>query len=223
MNIVYNIQALTVTENAKFSGMHLDCNLTWKAHIDNLMKKLSSICFMLRKLLPTAKRKMLRMVYFAHFYSKIIYDIIFWGSSLSMRNVFKIQKRAIRITPRLGPRSSCREGFQKLDILTVPCLYTYVLMLFAVKNLSIYQNNTSVHLMNTRQQNNLHIPSVRLSSIQRGVYYPPLKISDQLTQNIFKFHYNKHIHKTLLREYLVKKAFYSIEQFLSVGHSDVHI
>jgi len=79
-----------------------------------------------------------------------------------MRNVFIIQKRAIRIMLKLGPSSSCREGFKKLDILTVPCLYIYALMLFAV-NFNIYQTNSSVHGMNTRQQNKLHILSVRLS------------------------------------------------------------
>jgi hypothetical protein len=46
-----------------------------------------------------------------HYFS---YGIIFWGSSSSMRNVFIIQKREIRIMLRLGPRSSCREGFIKL-------------------------------------------------------------------------------------------------------------
>jgi len=34
---------------------------------------------------------------------------------------------------RLGPRSYCREGFKKLAIRTVPCLYIYALMLIAVK------------------------------------------------------------------------------------------
>ena len=170
LKIAYNNRALTVTENIKFLGMLLDCNLTWKSHIDDLIKKFSLICIMLRKLLPPVNVKMLLVVYFAHSYSQISYDIIFWSSSSSMRNVFIIKKRAIRIVLRLGPRSSCRGGLKKLDTLTVPCLCIYTLMLFAVKNLNIYHTNTSVHGMNTRQQNKLHIPSVRLSSIQRCVY-----------------------------------------------------
>ena len=97
LNIAYNIRALTVTENIKFSRMHLYCNLTWKSHIENLIKKLISICFMLRKLLPIVKVKMLCMVHFAPFYSKISYDIIFWGSSSSMRNVFIIQKEELEL------------------------------------------------------------------------------------------------------------------------------
>jgi len=71
---------------------------------------------------------MLRMVYFAHFNSQISYNIIFWGSFSSMRNVFIIQKREIRIMLRMGPTSSCRDGFKKLDILKSSLLYIYALM-----------------------------------------------------------------------------------------------
>ena len=77
--------------------------------------------------------------------------------------------------------------------------------------------------MNTRQQNKLHIPSVRLSSIQRGVYCSSVKIFDQLPQNIFKFCNNIHTFKTLLGDCLVKNTFYSIEEFLSAGRNDVDI
>ena len=161
------------------------------------------------------------MVYFAHFSSHISYGLVFWGSSSSVKNVFIIQKRAFRIMLRLGARSCCREGFKKLDVLTVPRLYIYALMLSAVRNLNICQTNSSVHGMNTRQQNKLHIPSVRLSSIQRGVCYSSVKIFNQLPQNIFKYCNNVHAFKTLLRDYLVKNAFYSIEEFLSAGHNNV--
>ena len=85
---------------------------------------------------------MLRVVYFAHFYSQIGYGIIFWGSSSSMRNVFIIIKIAIRIILKLGPRSSFRVSLKKLDILTVPCLYVYTLMLLAIKNVNIHQTNS---------------------------------------------------------------------------------
>ena len=77
-------------------------------------------------------------------------------------------------------------------------------MLFAVKNPYIYQTNMSVHGMNTRQQNKLHITLVRLSSMQRGIYYSSVKIFNQLPQNIFKFHNSVRIFKTLLRYYFVK-------------------
>ena len=96
-------------------------------------------------------------------------------------------------------------------------------MLFAVKNLNIYQTNSSVHGMNTRQQNKLHISSVSLPSIQRDVYYSSVKIFNQLPQNILQFCYNMHTFKILLRDYLLKNAFYFTEEFLSAGHNDVDI
>jgi hypothetical protein len=96
-------------------------------------------------------------------------------------------------------------------------------MLFAVNNLNIYQTNSSDHGMYTRQQIKLHISSVRLSSIQRDVYYSSVKIFNQLTQNILKFYYNIHIYKTLLRDYFVKNYSYFIEEFFSAGHNDVDI
>jgi len=106
---------------------------------------------MLRKLLPIVNVRLLHMAYFAHFSSHMSYGIVFWGSSSSMRNVFLIHKREIRIMLRLGPKTSYREGFKKLDILTVPCVYIYALMLFAVKNINTYQTNSSVHGMNSRK------------------------------------------------------------------------
>jgi len=108
-------------------------------------------------------------------------------------------------------------------ILIVPCLYIYTLILFAVKNLNIYQTNCSVHGMNTRQHNKLHVPSVRLSSIQRGVRCSSVKIFNQLPQNLFKFCNNIHTLKTLLGDCFVKNAFCSIEEFLSAAHNDVDI
>jgi hypothetical protein len=75
--------------------------------------------------------------------------------------------------------------------------------------------------MNPMQQSKQHISSVRLPSIQRGVYYSSVKIFNQLPQNIFKYCNNIYTFKTLLGDYLVKNAFYSTEEFLSAGHNDI--
>jgi len=72
---------------------------------------------------------------------------------------------------------------------------------FKLKILTFTKLNTSVRGMNTRQQNKLYILLVRLSSMQRGVHYSTVKIFNQLPQNIFKFHNNIHIFKTLLQRF----------------------
>jgi len=65
--------------------------------------------------------------------------------------------------------------------------------------------------MNTRQQNKLHIPSARLPSIQRGVYYLSVKIFSQLPQKVFKFCNNIRTFKTVLR--LLKMPFTPLRNF----------
>jgi hypothetical protein len=111
-------------------------------------------------------------------------------------------------------------GFQKVGY-TYNSLFIYLWLDVICSYISSLLPNSSVHSMNTRQQNKLHMPSVRLSSIQRGVYYTSVKIFNQHPQNIFKFHNNIHTFKTLLTDYLVKNAFYSNEEFLSTGHNNV--
>jgi hypothetical protein len=81
----------------------------------------------------------------------------------------------------LGHRSSCREAFKKLDILTVPS--TYARVMFVVGNPDIYQTNYTLHGINTMQKNKLHIPSVKLSAIQKGVLYSSIKEFDALPSN----------------------------------------
>jgi hypothetical protein len=52
-------------------------------------------------------------------------------------------------------------------------------------------------------------------------HYSSVKIFNQLPQNVFKYCNNIHNFKTLLRDYLVKNAIYSTEEFLSAGHNNV--
>jgi hypothetical protein len=130
LHLIWSDQTLFVTDTIKFLGLHLDSHLSWKSHTNILVKKFSSVCYVMRKLSCILNIDTLSIVYFAHFQSLINCGIIFCVSSQTMQNVFLIQKRIITIMLGLGPRSSCRGEFKKLDILTVPCLYIFALMMF---------------------------------------------------------------------------------------------
>ena len=79
-------------------------------------------------------------------------------------------------------------------------------MLFSVKNPHIYQSNTSVRGMNTRQQNKLHITSVKFPQCREVFITHPLRYSN--TFHKIYINHNLHIFKILLRDLLVKNAFY---------------
>jgi hypothetical protein len=157
--------------NKMFLGLHLDRHLSWETHVNHLLSKLGSVCFIMRKLSHVLNIESLRIVYFAHFQSSILYGLIFWGMPANMKGVFLLQKRIIRIMLGLGPRCSCRAWFKKLDILPVTCLYIYSLMSFVVDNQDLFKANSSVNCIKTRQRDQLHTAYVALLCIQKGVTF----------------------------------------------------
>jgi hypothetical protein len=139
-------------------------------------------------------------------------------------SLFVAQKRVIRVMLRLSPRDSYREGFNRLGILTVPSLYIYIyiyiysVLMFVFSNRKFYQTNNTIHHINTRQYGELHVLSVRLSAIQRGMLYSSIMIYNNLPQNIQKMSDNVKIFKHGLKNLLVRNAFYSVDEYISDKH-----
>jgi hypothetical protein len=69
--------------------------------------------------------------------------------------------------------------------------------------------------MNTRLKNRPYIPTICLSSTQKGVTYSAIKVFSTLTPHITKMLYKKEQLKHAMKEYLIVHAFYSLEVFLS--------
>jgi len=92
------------------------------------------------------------------------YGIIFWGTSTHSINVFRLQKRVIRIITNTRPRDSCRPLFKQLGFLSLISQYIFFLSLFIVNNKAIFQMNSEIHSTNTRYNSNFHHPHVNLTA-----------------------------------------------------------
>ena len=147
-------------------GLYIDNRLSWSSHISNLTKKLSKTNFLLRRLASSTTFDVLRMVYFACFYSRMSYCIIVWGSSTLSETVFKIQKSSIRIICGLGYRDSCRGFFKKVRTLTLPSLYILTLLVDVKARAHTLPCRSDVHGYNTRRQTELEINHCRLTKTQ---------------------------------------------------------
>lgn len=132
-----------------------------------------------------------------------------------MKRIFVAQKRAIRVLLKLNPRDSCREGFKEIGVLTVPCLYIYAMILFVLKNHNRYQANNIIHKINTRGHNKLHVSSVRLSSIQKGMHYISIRIFNNFPHNIYILKDNVNKFKQRLKDFLILNAFYSVDEYMA--------
>ena len=58
---------------------------------------------------------------------------------------------------------------------------------------------------------------MKFSAIQKGFTYSSIKIYNKLPLNISNLHRDSITFKSELRKFLVKKAFYSIDGFISIN------
>jgi hypothetical protein len=81
--------------------------------------------------------------------------------------------------------------------------------MFVIENENNYPTNKSVHKMNTRAQNRLHVSSARLSIIQKGVYFTSKKNFNNLPHKLYILKDNVNLFKRRLKfNYLESFLFY---------------
>jgi hypothetical protein len=105
----------------------------------------------------------------------------------------------------ISSRHCCGKWFKEFELLPIPSLYIYSLMLFVVDNMHDFQSNSTIHGINSRYKNQLHIHSVRLSAIQRGTAYSAIKIFDTLPHRNSRLKNDKIVFKSALRKYLLTR------------------
>ena len=90
---------LTPVDFVKYLGMYIDKNLNWNHHISELSKKLSRANGILSKLRYNAPLDVCIQVYYALFYSNLIYGCNVWGlsSEENIKAIEVLQRKCIRI------------------------------------------------------------------------------------------------------------------------------
>jgi len=160
LDIYYKDNVIDEVKGTKFLDMHIDNHMNWKNHVEQILPTLSAACFSIRNLIHTLNLDILHMVFFAYFHSVLQYGILFWGNSAHAHQVFKLQKRVVRVMSGVGLMSSCRSLLRKLNILPIACQYRLSLMLFIVDNQKHFLTNAYVHGLDTRNKNHLYLPVV---------------------------------------------------------------
>jgi hypothetical protein len=157
----------------------------------------------------------LRTIYFSYFHSILSYGIIFWGNSVHSSNIFKIQKKTIRIIMNANNRDSCHQLFKILNILPLKSQYIFSLLLFVVKNRDLYELNSEIHNVNTRFSSDLHTPAANLAAFQRGPYYFGIKVFNHLPASIKKTSHDINQFRSTLKNFLLINSSYSLEEYFA--------
>jgi len=155
------------TKNAKFLGLDTDTSLSWKNHIDQMMIKLSTAYYAIRYVKHFMSRDTLRAMYFSYFQSILSYGTIFWGNSAYSSNIFKIQKRIIRIIMNARNRNSCRQLFKNLQILPINH-NIFFLFSYLLPKIEIYMNRVQKFIIFTPDLVVTYI--LQLQTFQKGPF-----------------------------------------------------
>lgn len=195
----------------KHLGFKIDNCLKWKSHVEYISNKLIKTCYALRVLsAKKISRNILKIFYSSCFESILRYGIIFWGQSTKWHDVFIIQKYAIRLISRIKQGESCKLSFVHLEIMTLTSLYIFEVLTFVHKNLHRF---TMFNGSTRQSQSTLVLPKHATSAFEKNVFYIGAKMFNRLSCDARSWPHGKF--KNCLKKFLIKKPYYSINEFLS--------
>jgi len=77
LKLNYQSNYIKSSSDTKLLGLIIDDFLSWKAHIDQMMSKLNTACFVIRMIQAIMSLETLRMAYFTYIHSIMSYGIRF--------------------------------------------------------------------------------------------------------------------------------------------------
>jgi hypothetical protein len=178
--ITYRDEQIQEEINVRFLGLETDKHMSGKTHTEFMLPTQNRACYVIGCLKRYSTMGTLKIVYHVYFHSEMMCGIIFWGNSLDTIKVFLQQKRIVRTILWISPRSTWKQHFKSLGILTKPSQYILTLTEFLVNNLAYFSRNGEIHNKFTRNMKLLHVPEVNLSAFQKGVYYMCIKVFNSL-------------------------------------------
>lgn len=199
----------------KYLGVVLDEGLTWSQHIDNLLSKLNSSLYVIKRTKSISNISTAKIAYYSLFEAHLRYGLVVWGgtSAGNLQRVLVLQKRAIRALAELGFRESCRDAFRTLKIMTVVNLYIKEIIMYA--DGQPLTQNRHLHDYNTRYGTRYHLPVHHLSQYEKKPSYMGMKLHNLLPEEL-RCLSSKRL-KTALQDWLINNPFYTITEFIERG------
>lgn len=185
-----NCKEIKGCNSVKYLGLILDCEVSWKFHINHLKSKLSStlrIFYFLRKM---CSQRILRLLYFALVHSRLDYGISCWGGTYktNLSTILKLQKQFIRITLNKKKTDSSYPLFLSLKVLPLRSLFIYkVLKLFYSSSGSLPDVDIRNYRSKLRSGSNFVIPKPNLTHFTRTFHFLAPRIFNKIPNSIKRY------------------------------------
>lgn len=210
---------IKLSDSSRFLGIYIDNHLNWKAHIEHTVRKIQSHKWALRNLVKITSMDVSLLFFHAHVMSHLRYGIVLWGRSPHANDLFVEQKKIVRILFNLPYNHPCKAIFKQHNLFTLPSLYIFESLKYAViNNLIEYENLFPSHSYNTRHQfitpNLVHYSisktNLRNSAVQIFNYLP-LALKNILKSGQVSFFLRS------LETFVLENAFYRVDELFHVS------
>ena len=207
--VILDQQVVLRVKSTKFLGVCVDDNLNWKNHISNLTTILYRNAGLLYRIRHKLSGEALLTLYYTLCYSKIMYCISIWGCTWRsfLDNVFRAQKRILRVITFKKRFDSTDVIFSDLKLLKVNYIHKYFLLLEIFRSLGKNDGifNFQEHTHSTRRNYlNLICPQFRTQLFNNSILCFGPKVWNSLPAaiknlntpmniNSFKYKAKKHL------------------------------
>ena len=128
LELKINDNSIDQVSTFNFLGLHINSQLTWQTHIDEISKKISRVIGLIYKLQYILPQKILLSLYNTLILPQINYCILLWGKE--SKSILLLQKRAIRAVSSAGFRAHSEPLFKIHNVLKVDDIYQQRLLVF---------------------------------------------------------------------------------------------
>ena len=186
---------LNKANNLKYLGVIIDDTISWVHHITYIKNKISKGIGIMSKASKYLQRKSLLTLYYSYIYPYMIYCIEAWGnaSNCHLDQLYKIQKKVIRLISFTNYDISSATTFKKLEILPLNKLvynrigimmYKYFNNLLPPAINDLYVSNNDVHKYSTRQKHLLYINRSNINVYEKSFGNTSVRVWNALQSKI---------------------------------------
>ena len=179
---------IPLVNNTKFLGVHINNQITWTTHTDQVHKKLMTNKVLLKSSCNMLTTDCLKSVYYAHIYSHLTYGLISWGPTImksAVNDLSRIQDACVRIVCKASKWASVNALYKQLQTLRFPELITLELAKYGYK--------ISSKLYPTK----IHELAETNGGSKRHRYYTRFKNTPNIQKHVSKEFNNSHMCKGL--------------------------
>ena len=218
-NLVLNIdqKELKNEKYIKYLGILIDSNLSWKPHINYILKKVKRNCGILSKIRYFVDLKTRTKLYYSLIYPFLIYGILAWGSTYptTLDPLFKLQKKVIRVITFSSFDEKHSPLFKRLDIIKLNDITFLYISVFMYKYhhsilppvfYNFFTKVKDIHKYNTRlsSKSSYSLPKTRTNYAIYNIRFQGVKIWNSLnekTKDLSRTLFKKAIINDILNKY----------------------